>query len=68
MHTLQEIGNRGVARGQKVSNAETINTAMTWLNTEAGRADYAEIGVRLIIHAGQVVKVERSITTKEAVK
>lgn len=49
-----------------MSTSETIAAAMAWINNEVARADYGEIGVRLVIHAGRVVKVERSITTKEA--
>lgn len=50
-----------------MSTSDPITAAVTWLKGEVERSDYAEIGVRLVVHAGRVVRVERTILTKEGV-
>ena len=41
-----------------------IAQAVRWLNQQASAISYGSVGVTFIMHAGAVVKVERSITSK----
>jgi len=44
---------------------QQIVFATAWLRKHAQATLYGEVGVRLILHAGQVARIERSVTTKE---
>jgi hypothetical protein len=41
-----------------------ITKAVRWLNQQAITTPYGSVGVTFVMHAGVVVKVERSITSK----
>ncbi|MGA2977565.1 MAG: hypothetical protein ABSF77_19850 [Spirochaetia bacterium] len=41
-----------------------IEQAVRWLNQQANMIPYGSVGVTFVMHAGAVVKVERSITSK----
>ena len=42
-----------------------IENAITWLLEEAGRVDYGEIALKIIMHGGRVTRIERTTSVKE---
>jgi hypothetical protein len=45
-------------------SARKIADATGWLLFELGQIRFGEVGVRLVIHEGRVVRVERTTTEK----
>jgi hypothetical protein len=41
-----------------------ITRALRWLDQQANTISYGSVGVTFVMHAGAVVRVERSITSK----
>lgn len=41
-----------------------ITKAAVWVEEQVSRYPFSEIGVRLIVHNGEIKRIERSITEK----
>jgi hypothetical protein len=42
-----------------------IADATEWISCQLGRVQFGDVGVKLVIHAGRVVRVEKTVTEKE---
>ncbi len=45
-------------------HAREIAEAITWLNKESQHVQFGAIGITLILHAGKIVRVERTTMEK----
>lgn len=45
-------------------NNEKLTAAMAWLQENAGRVQYGEIGITLVVHAGEVTRIEKIVKEK----
>ena len=43
---------------------EQIATASAWLEREAARVAFGEVGITLVMHAGRLVRIERTVREK----
>lgn len=46
------------------SDRPEITDAVGWLARELSGAPFVEVGIRFIQHAGRIVRVEKTLTTK----
>ena len=44
--------------------AREVQAAARWLQEQAQHVPYGEVGVRLILHAGAVSRIEQTVTSK----
>jgi hypothetical protein len=44
--------------------AREVEAAARWLEEQAQHVPYGELGIRLILHAGAVSRIEKTVTSK----
>lgn len=60
------VSSRLALRSAVVSDIEQAAAeAAAWLAAQAGALPFGEVAVRLILHAGRISRIEKTITEKE---
>lgn len=47
-----------------MTDKQILNDQLAWLETELKTNQYAEIGITLIVHGGEIVKVKKDLIIK----
>jgi hypothetical protein len=54
----------GATKGAIMSGEELLITNIAWLRDKAAGMSFGEAGIKVIIHEGEIKRIERTVTEK----